>query len=73
MNLLILKTMKGKKIISWLGSMNSLALGIYIIHPMVIEILDNFRIISLLFNPIFSVPLLSLIIFSISGMIVYFL
>jgi len=47
-------------------------LGVYLIHPMVLFGLDKFfHFISLSFNPIISVPVLTLLAFSLSALIIY--
>ena len=47
-------------------------LGVYLIHPMVLFGLDKFfHFTSLSFNPIFSVPVLTLLAFSLSALIIY--
>ena len=71
--LLLMKAAQKRKIVLWLRRLGPLTLGIYIIHPMIIETLQHFGITSLLFNPIISIPLLSLVIFSVASLIVYLL
>jgi len=47
-------------------------LGVYLIHPMVLFGLDKFlHFTPLSFNPIFSVPVLTLLAFSLSALIIY--
>ncbi len=48
---------------------SSLSLGIYLLHPFVIELLQHFSITSLSFNPVISVPVLSIFIFIVSMLI----
>ncbi len=71
--LLIMKSLQGRKIVLWLGKISPLTLGIYIIHPMIIETLQRFGITSLSFNPVLFIPLLTLAIFTVAALIVYFL
>jgi len=55
-----------------LASIARQTLGVYLIHPMVLFGLDKFlHFTPLSFNPIFSVPVLTMLAFSLSALIIY--
>ena len=62
-----------KRIKEFIQKLASLTFGIYIIHPFVIEELNiRIKLNSLSFEPLYSIPTNSLLIFLISSLIVYF-
>lgn len=65
--ILLFKSLQSRRIVGTLKMFSPLTLGIYIIHPMIIEILQKNNITSLTFNPIISIPLLSLAVFLVAG------
>lgn len=67
--MLLARSLAGKQILGVLARLSPLTLGIYIIHPMIIESLQHFGISSLSFNPVFSVPALSLGILLAAGLV----
>ena len=71
--LLITKCLQDWRLIVFLARFSPLTLGIYIIHPIGIELLTKIGITSLSFNPVVSIPALSLSIFLIAGFIVWLL
>ena len=54
----------GTRIIKVLAKLSPMTLGVYIIHPIILETLGRMGVSSLSFNPFISVPVLALFIFS---------
>ncbi len=55
-----------------IANVSRLTLGVFLIHPLIIYILEKVFGLSLLsFNPIFSVPLLTLAVFILSAAVIY--
>lgn len=58
---------------NWITNISSLTLGIYLIHPMVLNIFDVLGINSLSFNALFSVPIIAILTFIICCLITFIL
>jgi len=50
-------------------TMAGLTLGIYLVHPMILELFAHFHIVATTFNPLFFIPLMTLFVFGISAVI----
>lgn len=70
---LIMKMLTGKAIIHYLARMSPLCLGIYFVHPMIIETLQKIGISSVSFNPVIFIPFFSLVVFFAAAIISYML
>ncbi len=66
--MIFVKALSGKKILGFLAGISPLTLGIYICHPMLIELLKHIGITSLSFRPFFSIPILSCCVFVLAGL-----
>ena len=64
------KELSGRKIMTYLVKISPLTFGIYLLHPMILEILQKMGLTSLSFNPVIAVPVIALGIFIISGILV---
>ncbi len=71
--LMITKSLQDLRIIGFLTRFSPLTLGIYIIHPIGIELLTKFGITSLSFEPIVTITILSILIFLVTGLMVWLL
>lgn len=67
---LIAKSSVFRRAISMLSKMSSVTFGIYLVHPMLIELLQKNKIDSLSFYPIISVPLIALCIFGAAALLI---
>lgn len=67
--LLFAKANPEGKTIYFLAKISPVTLGIYLIHPIFIEILQHAGVTSLSFNPWFSIPILSICIFIAAGIV----
>ena len=57
-------------IIKNLAKLSPLSLGIYMLHPMIIEVFKKMEYTSLNFNPLISVPIITIEVFIIAGLFV---
>ena len=67
--MIIARSLAGMKFIKILAGMSPSTLGIYIVHPVIIEVLQRIGITTLSFNPWFSVPILAFLVFIMSAVI----
>ena len=68
--MMIAKALSGTKIVHFLATLSPLMLGIYLVHPLIIEVMQKQGITSMMFNPICSVPVLTFLVFSIAAIII---
>ena len=53
----------------WLSCMSGLTFGIYLVHPFVLEILSGIGLTTLIPHPILMIPVMTVVVFMISGVI----
>ena len=70
---LFAKALSGSAFLKFFVKISPLTLGIYMLHPMIIEMLQKCGFTSLSFNPMIAVPILSLGIFFLSAIIIFIL
>ena len=59
----------GERAYTLLRKMSKYSFGVYLVHPMVIELLQHFGIDTFSCNAFFSVPLLAVLVFAVSTLI----
>ena len=64
---LLARQLSEKRMLTAMAKISPLTLGIYMLHPIIIEILQRYGVTSLSFSPFISIPVISLGIFIVSA------